>query len=663
MYAVGCVLVILLAVGSAFAQQNPHELYERARLLEETGQTAEAIKLYSQVTSQAKDDRTLAAKAQFRIGVLNKRLGRTIESQRAFKTVVTQYPDQLELARRSQAQLVVVNGKEKPAININRAGLSPDGQFLATFTLPKGEQSSAPAFDPSRRRLYFVTQRMTELGAAKHQSSSGKSMLRTVYWPSRLVVIDTRTNTISKTVPLPVYIVEIAYNPATDKLYAAAQVNGNIRVIDPDTFGSTAIIHVPGYPGVSTNSINPVTNKIYVACQGFAGNDKLFVIDGSTNALTGPFDLGGVAMAVTVNSTTNRIYAIADERTRVFNGENMSVVADLEGLHVRGVDPEQNRIYAWTVRRGQGGDLLVLDGNTHATLATFAYKELDGRVGVDPKITRLYVPLYGRNQVVAIDTTTMTEIGRIRVSKNPSLVAVDQATGGIHVQLDNGSQMLLGTLASEAFNQQDAAAEFFDSFDGPDLDPAWEPIEGHGSYSLRESPGSLRFRTAISTGPAPLLTLMRKFRGDNWLLETKVSYFTGATGGGRDLRFTISFGSPPFEGERTPDEIIAGRGRDSWNDCCPGSVFTQFMENRVGSLPDSPLSPTDSESYIWRIRRSGRTVTVERSDDGVNSTVVGSHTFGPQIEGLIQYFSISFRSHANNDAYADYDYVRLTKTP
>jgi hypothetical protein len=68
------------------------------------------------------------------------------------------------------------------------------------------------------------------------------------------------------------------------------------------------------------------------------------------------------------------------------------------------------------------------------------------------------------------------------------------------------------------------------------------------------------------------------------------------------------------------------------------------------------------DSYVWRVRRDGRTVTIERSDDGVSFTVVDSRTFGPQIESLVQYFSISFRSHANHDAYADYDYVRLTKS-
>jgi hypothetical protein len=53
---------------------------------------------------------------------------------------------------------------------------------------------------------------------------------------------------------------------------------------------------------------------------------------------------------------------------------------------------------------------------------------------------------------------------------------------------------------------------------------------------------------------------------------------------------------------------------------------------------------------------------IESSNDGVDFTTILSHTFGPQIKGLIQYLSINSNTHTNRDAYADYDYVRLTRT-
>ena len=97
----------LLFAGSTFGQQNPREVFERARMLDESNQNlTEAIKLYGQVVSQANEQRALAARAQFRIGILYERLGRKAEAQRAFQTVVNQYADQSESVRRAQAKIV-----------------------------------------------------------------------------------------------------------------------------------------------------------------------------------------------------------------------------------------------------------------------------------------------------------------------------------------------------------------------------------------------------------------------------------------------------------------------------------------------------------------------------------------------------------------------------
>src|SRR5437588_10197172 len=87
------VTILLLGV-SAVAQQNVNEMYQRALMLDESNQNlAEAIRLYNLVISQAKDHRSLAARAQYQMGKLYKRLGRKAEAQRAFKTVVSQYQD------------------------------------------------------------------------------------------------------------------------------------------------------------------------------------------------------------------------------------------------------------------------------------------------------------------------------------------------------------------------------------------------------------------------------------------------------------------------------------------------------------------------------------------------------------------------------------------
>ncbi len=120
-------IATLLVAGSTFAQQNPREIFERARMLDESNQNlTEAIKLYSQVVSQSNEQRALAARAQYRIGVLYERLGRKADAQRAFQVVVNQYADQSELAQRARAKLPAavktnVSARKKTATNESSA--------------------------------------------------------------------------------------------------------------------------------------------------------------------------------------------------------------------------------------------------------------------------------------------------------------------------------------------------------------------------------------------------------------------------------------------------------------------------------------------------------------------------------------------------------------
>jgi Tol biopolymer transport system component len=126
-------------------------------MLDESNQNlSEAIKLYGQVVSQSNEQRALAARAQYRIGVLYERLGRKADAQRAFQTVVKQYGDQPE-ATRSRAKLPASVAKTKrptpanensaPTVRQIWAGSdvdtegapSPDGQFLSYMDKETGD--------------------------------------------------------------------------------------------------------------------------------------------------------------------------------------------------------------------------------------------------------------------------------------------------------------------------------------------------------------------------------------------------------------------------------------------------------------------------------------------------------------------------------------------
>ena len=130
---VGLLLSVLLV-----AQQSPRELFERARLLEDSSQNlAEAISLYGQVVDQASAERALAATAQLRLGLLYERLGRTTDAQRAFEAVVSDYADQRDLAQQAQVRIAAIAPRRERSgvilreviINATQVwfALSPDG--------------------------------------------------------------------------------------------------------------------------------------------------------------------------------------------------------------------------------------------------------------------------------------------------------------------------------------------------------------------------------------------------------------------------------------------------------------------------------------------------------------------------------------------------------
>ena len=144
------VLASLLAI-VLVAQQSPRELFERARLLEDSSQDlSEAVRLYGQVVGQAGGERALAATAQLRLGLLYERLGRDAEAQRAFTAVVTEYADQRDVVQQAQARIATTASNrgesgmvarrvwDGPGVDLEGAP-SPDGSYLTYVDWSTGD--------------------------------------------------------------------------------------------------------------------------------------------------------------------------------------------------------------------------------------------------------------------------------------------------------------------------------------------------------------------------------------------------------------------------------------------------------------------------------------------------------------------------------------------
>jgi Tol biopolymer transport system component len=101
------IFVLLAFSFESIAQQNGYDLFQKALAKERAeGNLEEAIALYIKVIDETKDE-SLAAKAQFRIGICYEKLGKEKAklAQEAFQKVISDYPGQKEIVRMAQEKL------------------------------------------------------------------------------------------------------------------------------------------------------------------------------------------------------------------------------------------------------------------------------------------------------------------------------------------------------------------------------------------------------------------------------------------------------------------------------------------------------------------------------------------------------------------------------
>jgi len=100
-------LVLLFLSFASSNAQNGYDLFQKALAKERgEGNLEEAISLYQKVIAETKDE-SLAAKAQFRIGICYEKLGQEKAklAQAAFQKVISDYPGQKEVVRMAQEKL------------------------------------------------------------------------------------------------------------------------------------------------------------------------------------------------------------------------------------------------------------------------------------------------------------------------------------------------------------------------------------------------------------------------------------------------------------------------------------------------------------------------------------------------------------------------------
>jgi Tol biopolymer transport system component len=136
-------MLALVSIAPAYAQQNAEELYQAGLYQEEVqGDLERAIAVYRQILTDYPDSRAVGAKAQLHIGLCYEKLGQ-MQAQQAYRRVIDDYPehrDEVAVARDRLASL------ERTLAELNRQPsfrkieiaskprngvLSPDGSKLA----------------------------------------------------------------------------------------------------------------------------------------------------------------------------------------------------------------------------------------------------------------------------------------------------------------------------------------------------------------------------------------------------------------------------------------------------------------------------------------------------------------------------------------------------
>jgi YVTN family beta-propeller protein len=313
--------------------------------------------------------------------------------------------------------------------------------------------------------------------------------------PGTVSVVDTKTNLVTKSVPVGVYPVGVAVNPAGTRVYVTNAGNFTVSVInaasnevvpvnDPDNPGKT-VSYI--YKGVGLApwgiAVNPSGTSVYVAN---SGSDSVSVIDTASNTVTSIVSVGKTPYGVAVNPTGSRVYVTN------YQGNNVSVIDAVTnklddkltnpvpvGRNPYGiaVDPAGTRVY---VANEGDNTVSVIDVATNSVIKTVKVGTSPRGVAVNPAGTQVYVVNNGDRTVSVIDPATYTVTTLSNMGSLPNFIAFNpEGTLAYVTNYQTGDVSLIDAAAANAAAAVPvgAAPYSFGRFVGPAL-PTTPPYLG-----------------------------------------------------------------------------------------------------------------------------------------------------------------------------------------
>lgn len=213
--------------------------------------------------------------------------------------------------------------------------------------------------------------------------------------------------------------IDVDVDPTTGRVYVANidrflyPYGGSVSVISAGTNTELSRVSIP-IPYIRGLGFNAANGKLYVGAGGDGWTATVVVVSGCAIEQSFAIPEAGAIGDIEANPATNRIY-VADRRgaqaVTVIDGETHAILATVPvGLQPFGigVNPSTNRIY---VGRSAGTTVAVIDGATNAVVASIPVGSNPTSIGVNPNTDRVYVAT--RSVIVVIDGATNAILGSV----------------------------------------------------------------------------------------------------------------------------------------------------------------------------------------------------------------------------------------------------------
>ena len=229
-------------------------------------------------------------------------------------------------------------------------------------------------------------------------------------------VINTATNTVSKTLTVGSNPYAVSVTPDGKNVYVTNGNSGTVSVISTTSNTVTSTITVGTNPYGITAS--PDGTKIYVTNNG---SNSVSIISTATNTVSGTVTVGTNPYGVIVSPDNSKVYVVngTSNSVSVIDAATNTITTTVSVGHAPrriGITPDGTRLY---VSNSTDNTVSVIDMATHSVTATIPVGNTPLGITVSLDGAKVYVADVYSNDVRVINTATSAVVSTIAVGTNP----------------------------------------------------------------------------------------------------------------------------------------------------------------------------------------------------------------------------------------------------